>query len=606
MRSGTKLVLLATVCVIASLLSAGNAAATTYCVGMDACVGGVPEPGIQAAFDTAGTHAGADTVLIGPLGSPYTGDFNYGYQSDTVSVIGVGLAKPVIQATPGLVYAMKVNSTSSALTQNLAFVAPNEDGGTGLAWSGTADNIAVTHTGTGKEIHALFPYGDTLLENSSAKIEGDGFGTGISLQLADDFTMRDSSIEGTTRVGLDTTLPNPNVILQRVALTANTVALVLGGTGTDVTAQQVLLRGLNLGSTGAVVSLLNGTHLDATHATIVGSGTGRGVTVGATTASSLAEIDNSVVANVEDSGVTSGKPGFPGVLTFTHTMVPKAPLAFTDGSSNMGVGAVLGFPTFADPVAGDYHLTAPQPAIDAADPADTTTQDLAKQPRIVDGDGAGGARSDFGAYEYQRSTPVAAITVPSTIKRGKPAIFSAMTSSDADPGDTLTYSWNFGDGASGTGASVTHVFTAEGAKTVSLTATDQLGLSSISTAQFTVTDGTAPAFTIGKPKPNKKGTSVTYKIGCPKTEKSCTVTAAITKSNGKKKPIALAKNSKVAVKGGRSKTLTLKLNKTALKLIKSKHKLKTQVRFVGTDAAGNTKTVVQKYTAKQGKTGSAK
>jgi hypothetical protein len=565
---------------------------------------GVAEPEIQAAFDAAGTHPGADTVLIGPLGSPYTGDFNYGYQSEQVSVIGVGATKPVIQAGPGLAYAMKVNSTGSALVQNLAFVAPNEHGGTGLAWSGKADDVLVTHTGTDKEIHPLFPYGDASFENSQVKAEGGGAGNGISLQLATSFTMRDSTMETDTRVGFNTTVAVPNVILQRVSIRSRGTALEIAGVGSDVVAQQVLLTSRELGVTGDVVALLSGTHFDATHATVVGGGTGRGVTVSGQTADSQADVTNSVVANVEYSGITSGASGHAGVLRFSHSIVPAAPLAYAGGSSNMDAGAVIGVPTFADPASGNYHLKAPQLSIDSGDPTDATTLDRAGKPRIVDGDGTGGARSDFGAFEYQRSTPVAVITKPALIRRPQPSTFSAAASSDADPGDTLTFAWNFGDGKSASGASVAHAFKSTGKKIVSLTATDQLGLSSTATAQVTVVDG--PPFTIGKPKPNRAGTTVSYKLGCPKTEKSCKITAAITKSNGKKKPTAVAKTGKVVIKGGKSKTLTLKLNKTALKLIKSKHKLKTSVRFVGTDAAGNFKTVVQKYTAKQGKTGSAK
>ena len=380
MRSGIKLVLLATVCSTALAFSAGSALANTYCVGLSPCVGGTPEPGIQAAFDAAGTHVGDDTVLIGTLGSPYVGDFNYGYQSETVSVIGVGSVKPVIQASPGLVYAMKVNSTSSALTQNLAFVAPNEHGGTGLAWSGTADGISVTHAGSGKEVHLLFPYGDATLVNSAVRGEGGGFGNGISLQLATGFTMRDSSLVTDTRVGLDTTVTVPSVILQRAAITANTTALTVGGVGSEVIAQQVFLKATSTFPTSATVSLLDGTHLDATHATIVRNGTGRGITVGATNASSLAELTNSVIADVEDSAIVSGQPGHAGVVNFSHSAIPNNPTALSGGSVNTNTGTVIGAPTFVDAAAGDYHLQAPQPlTIDAGDPADTTTLDLTGQ-----------------------------------------------------------------------------------------------------------------------------------------------------------------------------------------------------------------------------------
>lgn len=605
MGSGFKLVLLATVCSIALALAAGSAAASTYCVGTGTCIGGTPEPSIQVAFDAAGTHAGADTVLIGTLGSPYVGDFNYGYASDPVSVIGVGDVKPVIQASPGGIYAMRVDATTAALVQNLSFVVPNENGGTGLAWSGIADGISVTHTGTGKEIHALFPYGDTLLENSQIKIEGGGFGDGISLQFAAaGFTMRDSTLTGTTRVGLNTVVAAPNVILQRVAITAFTTALQLSGSGSSVTAQQLFVKATPSTSTGDVISLLAGTTLDATHATIVANGIGRGILVSGNGTDSTATITNSIIANVGISGLAAGS-GASGTLNLTHSLIATPPTVISGGAANVVPGVIIGAPTFVDAGAGDYHLKAPQAAIDSGDPGDTTTIDLSGKPRIVDGDGTGGARSDVGAFEYQRSIPVPWIASSPTKKQNEPAAFDGSQSKDGDPGDTLTYAWSFGDGSTGSGVSAVHAFATAGVKTVSLTVTDQLGLSASKTAQITVTDGIAPKFTIGKPKPNRKGTTVTYKLGCPKTETRCTISAAITAANGKKKARALAKAAKVVVKGGASKTLTLRLNKTTLKLIASKHKLKTKVRFVGTDDAGNSKTVTQRYTAKQGKSGSA-
>jgi hypothetical protein len=50
----------------------------------------------------------------------------------------------------------------------------------------------------------------------------------------------------------------------------------------------------------------------------------------------------------------------------------------------------------------------------------------------------------------------------------------------------------------------------------------------------------------------------------------------------------------------------LKLNKAALKLLKKAGKLKTAVVVRVTDAAGNAATRTVRYSAKQGKTGSAK
>src|SRR5437868_1174933 len=64
-------------------------------------------------------------------------------------------------------------------------------------------------------------------------------------------------------------------------------------------------------------------------------------------------------------------------------------------------------------------------------------------------------------------------------------VFDGTNSSD--PGGTaITYAWNFGDGASGTGATPSHIYTANGMYTVTLTVTNASGSPS-TPAQTTVT-----------------------------------------------------------------------------------------------------------------------
>jgi len=52
--------------------------------------------------------------------------------------------------------------------------------------------------------------------------------------------------------------------------------------------------------------------------------------------------------------------------------------------------------------------------------------------------------------------------------------FDGSMSSDAD-GDTLGYSWNFGDGSTGSGAKVTHAYAKKGDYKVTLTVDDGSG-----------------------------------------------------------------------------------------------------------------------------------
>ncbi len=62
-----------------------------------------------------------------------------------------------------------------------------------------------------------------------------------------------------------------------------------------------------------------------------------------------------------------------------------------------------------------------------------------------------------------------------------------FTAAGSDPdGDSLTYSWNFGDGTMGTGASASKVFNAAGSFSVSVTASDGRGGSGTASQAFTV------------------------------------------------------------------------------------------------------------------------
>lgn len=74
--------------------------------------------------------------------------------------------------------------------------------------------------------------------------------------------------------------------------------------------------------------------------------------------------------------------------------------------------------------------------------------------------------------DVTNSNPVAtAVPTPASGSAPLAVSFSAATSIDAD-NDTLTYIWQFGDGANATGVTAAHTYTAAGTYVALLTVTD--------------------------------------------------------------------------------------------------------------------------------------
>lgn len=106
--------------------------------------------------------------------------------------------------------------------------------------------------------------------------------------------------------------------------------------------------------------------------------------------------------------------------------------------------------------------------------------------------------------------PVARVGGPYSGNEGASISMSAATSSDAD-GETLTYAWTFGDGTTGTGATVGKTYADNGSYPVRVIVTDQRGARDTATTTATVAN-VAPTATFNAPTSASTGSTYTLSL----------------------------------------------------------------------------------------------
>jgi PKD repeat protein len=83
-------------------------------------------------------------------------------------------------------------------------------------------------------------------------------------------------------------------------------------------------------------------------------------------------------------------------------------------------------------------------------------------------------------------------TTPSSPTQGQPVLFDATSSTDPN-GQIVSYSWNFGDGATGSGRTASHAYTSARSYFVTLTVADAYGRAASATGTLTVGSATLTA-----------------------------------------------------------------------------------------------------------------
>ena len=117
-----------------------------------------------------------------------------------------------------------------------------------------------------------------------------------------------------------------------------------------------------------------------------------------------------------------------------------------------------------------------------------------------------------GASNSTAPSPAFTVT-PTAPEKNASVRFDASTTTDEGVPclDACTYSWNFGDGATGTGRIASHAFAAPGTYTVALTVSDAAGASASTAQAVTVTNVAAPTVTLAvTPSPPAAGQAATF------------------------------------------------------------------------------------------------
>ena len=155
------------------------------------------------------------------------------------------------------------------------------------------------------------------------------------------------------------------------------------------------------------------------------------------------------------------------------------PLFFGNTSNTQGSGItvnspVSGDPVFFDPVSDDYHLSAGSQAFNAGAAVSAGSD--------IDGD----PRPQGGGYDigYDEAITPSGVSLQSDAPKlvNLPVAFSGQ----AAFGQGVEYSWDFGDGQTGVGATITHTYTQPGVYQVTLTAANAAG-QNLATANVSIT-----------------------------------------------------------------------------------------------------------------------
>jgi PKD domain len=473
-----------------SLALPAVASADTFCVNKPSCLIGTPVSTVQDALDAASANPGPDVVRIGARAEPYQGPFTYDeFTYNPVQIVGDGTGETVLVGTssdPALRLG-QAGSEVSGLTIRIGVFSGGAIGPVGLELSGAvARNVSVVDSGLALATTGVVTMHDAGLRAVTVDMSG---GVGVEATNGPQgTTIQDSSISAGTGV----------MATHDATATLRNVRLSTKGGGASAFSGGRLRLSNVLVSTSVpeATGLLSGEGADsvtANHVTIARSVATSGAN-GVDERGGSVSLQNTIIHgySVPILRQSGQGPLTSSDLSVRYTNFDQAASLLNQGNVpgtvSLGPGNRNEDPRFAG--LGDFHLRGDSPLIDAGEVTPLSSEtDIDGLDRSIDGDGDGDllGEVDLGAYEYQRSQPLADFSFgPATA--GAPVAFDPSPSSDPDPGDEsgFAYQWSFGDGSLGSGPNPAHAYPLPGDYTVGLTVTDPSGLTAATTRVVSV------------------------------------------------------------------------------------------------------------------------
>jgi PKD repeat protein len=501
----------------ASGAAASNAWGLTYCVANPGCVtgGGVSQPDVQSALTAAAGNGGDDTVRVGTgtFQAAGPGGFTYsGVAGNTVQLVGAGqnqtiLTAPNVNGSSVTTLDVEMASGGGSTISDLAVHLPGASGSgqsTGIfAIGADIDHVAVTTplTVNGGSMGIFFQTG-TLQHSTVSVPQGLGGVAAVRVIADGSGTIADSTLSGYYGIYGDASSTPTMITARRDRIDATGGNAGIYTKGTSLTAEDVLIQTNGTGVHTFCLAALDGTstlrNVTITGAPIFGlydecATNGRTATINLD--SSI--IDNPSFSIFRDGNGPSG--GTPNVVT-SYSDYPDSTGSIAGSAGSLTETSVMRVdPKFVNAAAQDFRLRFDSPLLDLGNPTNSGgPRDLDGLTRVVNG------RLDMGAFEYQRRPPSAVATVsPGAVTAGQAVTFDGTASSDPDPGDTIGYAWTFDDGTTATGPIASHVFTAPGSHTGTLTVTDSTNLHASATAAVVAEPTGQRAAALGKCKKKK-------------------------------------------------------------------------------------------------------